>query len=176
MKYSFTSFVALALGASTATAAAISKRDTLPSSFTLDSSTDGLISGFLWSSLMYANSSAYIGNIKYSVYSEPLELSAYGAFTSIHVTPTGWQNLYVYTNESQPIGFTTPHSAYVPNGATTAGLGESSGKFTWDGEQKWKACRVPEDTVDGTYQIYWDGADSLTDCVSVTLTVSAATC
>lgn len=88
-----TSILAAAL-ATVVSSAAIEKRDALPAKFTLQSSTTGL-DGLLWNSLMYANSkfathlscfycrdsiidsyfplgSAYIGNIKYSVYSEPL--------------------------------------------------------------------------------------------------------
>src|SRR5690348_15018955 len=58
-------------------------------------------------SLFYANSSAFIGQIKYQIYSEPLIVS--GAqngidtitFQSIHSSPTGWQQMYVIPHQSR---------------------------------------------------------------------------
>ena len=49
--------------------------------------------------------SAYIGDIKYDTYSQPLILTyplpevGRLSFTSYHASPTGWQNLYIYPAE-----------------------------------------------------------------------------
>jgi hypothetical protein len=85
-------------------------------------------------------------------------------------------------NETAPVGFTTPHSGYIPAGAQYNGFGEVDGKFQLDvgngPEEKWMACKIPEETVSDTYQIYWEGkAGQLTtrECYPVTLKVGAAT-
>ena len=83
-------------------------------------------------------------------------------FTSIHSTPTGWQNLYVFANESKPIQFTQPHSGNIPKGAVTTGFGSTKRHFGLNQggglKEKWKACPVPEAVAEGTWQIYWDGS------------------
>ena len=104
-------------------------------------------------------------------------------FTSFHSSPTGWQNFFVYANQSKPIAFTTPHSGYVPPGAQMAGFGSVGGLLKLDRgvgkgfEGKWKACKVPQGVSQGTWQIYWEGGAPLSpaECSAVTLTVGKAT-
>ncbi|RPB10059.1 hypothetical protein P167DRAFT_537990 [Morchella conica CCBAS932] len=161
--------------------AAIEKRDALPAKFTLTSTSTGL-DGLIYPTLMYANSSAYIGNIKYSTYSESLDLTSGGdgaSFQSFHSSPTGSQRLYVYPTESKPIGFTVPHSAAVPTGAVTTGITQEGGLFAVNGiSGSWKACKVDESKVQGTWQLYWDGAGTLEaeGCVAVNITVAESSC
>jgi len=170
--------------ATAASSAAIEKRnELLPAKFTLQSSTTGL-DDVLYNDLMYANGSAYIGNIKYSVCSEPLLLSGgnkSASFTSIHSTPTGWQNMYIYCEESKPIGFTIPHSGAIPTNASTIGFTECDGLLKFDRgngpEGLWKACPAATELgPTGSWQIYWDGDDMLPDCVEVDLTIVEDTC
>ncbi|KIW86314.1 hypothetical protein Z517_01710 [Fonsecaea pedrosoi CBS 271.37] len=84
-------------------------------------------------SLFYANSSAYIGQIKYQSYSEPLIVSGGRngvdtlTFQSIHASPTGWQQMYVVPRQSRPVGFSTPH------GSPPAGVRTNEFSFNWNG-------------------------------------------
>ncbi|KAF8545319.1 hypothetical protein BDD12DRAFT_721696 [Trichophaea hybrida] len=161
-------------------ATSIHRRDPLPGVFDLESSKAGL-PGLIWSKLMYANGSAYVGNIKYSIFSEPLELFAglSNIFTSIHSPPTGWRTFYVYANESKPIGLTTPHSGFIPIGAQTTGFKKVKELFLLDRgtgkgpEGRWKACPVPENIEQGTWGIYWDGGKKGLgkECIKVELKV-----
>ena len=86
--------------------------------------------------------------------------------------------MYIFANKSEPIGFTAPHSGYVPPGAVVVGFGKSAdGQFTWSGKQLWKACKTSEV---GSWQIYWDGVKSGNglkgkDCTAVGLKVGSAT-
>lgn len=103
------------------------------------------------------------------------------SFTSIHGVPTGSQRIYIYPVESKPIGFTIPHSGAVPTGASTTGFGEYTGAFSFDRgngpENLWKACPVATELAPtGSWQIYWDGAATLSDCVAIDLTVVENTC
>lgn len=69
----------------------------------------------------------------------------------------------MFANQSKPIGFTSPHSAFIPVGAQTMGFGVFDGLFLLDRgagagpEGRWKACPVPESVVGGSWGIYWDG-------------------
>lgn len=57
-------------------------------------------------------------------------------FTSKNQTPTGWQNLYVVDGQVAPAGLTLPHSAALPEGASTTGFGvDKDGYFTHNGKQ-----------------------------------------
>ncbi|KIW64675.1 hypothetical protein PV04_09593 [Phialophora macrospora] len=126
-------------------------------------------------SLFYANNSAYIGQIKYQAYSEPLIVS--GAqhdidtltFQSIHSSPTGWQQMYVTPRQSKPVGFTTPHAS-PPHGVR---VDEFS--FNWDrsglqnhGRNLFYACRDAGGKLAKlhSYQIWWigDGFPSRWSC------------
>ncbi|KIY04060.1 uncharacterized protein Z520_00752 [Fonsecaea multimorphosa CBS 102226] len=114
-------------------------------------------------SLFYANSSAYIGQIKYQSYSEPLIVS--GArngidtitFQSIHSSPTGWQQMYVVPGQSKPVGFSVPH------GSPPAGVRTNEFSFTWNGSLQnhgrnfFYACQDAAGTLAAihSYQIWW---------------------
>jgi hypothetical protein len=80
--------------------------------------------------LSYYQGNLYVGSgPRGEASSEPLILTSGFTFTSYHSSPTGWQNMYVTDKTSlSHIGFTTPHSASVPDGATTTGWA-----FTDDG-------------------------------------------
>ncbi|KAA8899935.1 hypothetical protein FN846DRAFT_959705 [Sphaerosporella brunnea] len=157
-----------------------------PALFDLVSSTDGL-DGLIWNNVMFANGSAYIGNVKYSIESEPLLMTGGSpkyahTFTSFHSAPTGWRTFYVLVNESAPVGFTMPHSGSIPAGAQYVGFGVADGNLQLDvgngPEEKWAACKVPEAVVSGTWQIVWAGKRGALlsrDCTRVTLKVGAAT-
>jgi hypothetical protein len=140
----------------------------------------------IWNNVMFANGTAYVGDIKYSIYSEPL-LSNFPppslfltdggknivtggkdalahTFTSFHQTPTGWQTLYVLADQSRGMGFSTPHSASFPEGAVYRGFGAGHGGFLvldrggGGGVQElWVACRVSEAAARGSWAIVWDG-------------------
>ncbi|KAI5808250.1 hypothetical protein DFH27DRAFT_303013 [Peziza echinospora] len=131
----------------------------------------------------YANSSAYIGDIKYNTYSEPLILSYPDAsvgrlsFTSYHSAPTGWQNLLIFPTENKGISFTIPHSGAVPPTAAVSGFTVDVGGtelFGYNGDTaKWFACPV-EGYADGIRQIVYNGAGEAvsTGCTKVTLKAS----
>ncbi|KAI5821419.1 hypothetical protein BZA77DRAFT_299518 [Pyronema omphalodes] len=141
----------------------------------------------VYPTLMFANGSAYIGNIKYNTYSEPLLLSGlnptYGnIFTSFHSSPTGWQTFFVYENQTRPISFTVPHSGYVPPGAKTTGFGVFDGRFQLKSNgkisEKWIACQVPKDMAPyDSWQILWNGEGKKVDnCKDVKLIARKETC
>ncbi|EXJ63413.1 uncharacterized protein A1O5_11462 [Cladophialophora psammophila CBS 110553] len=125
-------------------------------------------------SLFYANGSAYIGQIKYQTYSEPLIVSgARGGsdritFQSIHSSPTGWQNMYVVPRQSKPIGFSPPH------GSAPVGTRTNEFSFTWNGSLQnhgrnfFYACQDAAGTLAAihSYQIWWiaDGFPSRWMC------------
>lgn len=127
----------------------------------------------------FRSGSAFIGNVKYKTYSEPLLLSGGSpeymhSFTSFHASPTGWQNIYILPAESKPISFTVPHSGAVPAGAQRTGFGVQDGNLkvqneAGDVEEKWVAC--PVEGEDGTMQIFWEGAEKLEGCTKVQLKV-----
>lgn len=77
--------------------------------------------------------------------------------------------MLIYPTESKPIGFTIPHSGAVPEGATTTGFTQDGSSLLFNDEKKWKACAVEGSA--GTWQIYWDGAATLTSCISIDMAV-----
>ena len=112
-------------------------------------------------SLFYANSSAYIGQIKYQIYSEPLIVSgAKGgsdgiSFQSIHQSPTGWQNMYVVPRQSRPVGFSVPHGS-APAGTRTNRFNFNfAGGLMNNGLNLFYACQDNNLRAMHTYQIYW---------------------
>jgi len=117
----------------------------------------------------YANSTIWIGGIKSASYSEPFLVQGESgfAFTSWHSVPTGWQELYIYPNESQPIQFTIPHGGSIPQGAVTDGFAWTANGLTYNGENNFIGCKSLEASAAfETYQIYWagDGAPSGLNC------------
>jgi len=141
----------------------------------------------IWSNVMFANGTAYIGDIKYSVYSEPLLITGgknalAHTFTSFHQTPTGWQTLYVLADQSREMGFSTPHSAFFPKGAVYKGFGARGGFLVLNRggggvQELWVACRVSEAAASGSWAIVWDGkkVGSKRKCVPVRLKVGTTT-
>jgi hypothetical protein len=126
-------------------------------------------------SLFYANSSAYIGQIKYQTYSEPLIVS--GAqngidtltFQSIHSSPNGWQQMYVTPRQSKPVGFSTPR------GSPPQGVRVNEFSFNWNrsglqnhGRNLFYACQDAGGKLAAlhSYQIWWmgDGFPSRWSC------------
>jgi len=121
----------------------------------------------------YANSSIWIGGIKSETYAEPFLVSSGSdslSFTSYHEVPTGWQDVYLFPNSSQPVGFTVPHgSSSTPEGATTTGFAWGSDDYlVFNGENNFIGC---QDTNSAqaelqTYEIFWagNGAPAGVDC------------
>ncbi|KAK5264912.1 hypothetical protein LTR96_009711 [Exophiala xenobiotica] len=117
-------------------------------------------------SLFYANTSAYLGQIKYQIYSEPLIVSGAQrdgsggdgiSFQSIHQSPTGWQNMYVVPRQSRPVGFSVPHGS-APAGTRTNGFSfnpANGGSLVNNGFDLFYACQDRNLAAMHTYQIYW---------------------
>jgi len=114
-------------------------------------------------SLFYANSSAYIGQIKYQIYSEPLIVSGAAngidtlTFQSIHTSPTGWQQMYVVPRQSKPVAFSPPH------GSPPAGTRANEFRFGFNGGllnhglNYFYACQDTAGTLAAihSYQLWW---------------------
>ncbi len=117
--------------------------------------------------LSYANSSAYLGQIKYQTYSEPLIVSGANvdgstgnglSFLSIHSAPTGGQEMYLVPHQTQPIGFSVPHGG-APPGVRTTGFGfNNQGVLENNGRNLFYACQDAEQAALNSYQIWWWGA------------------
>ncbi|BFZ63134.1 hypothetical protein YB2330_004254 [Saitoella coloradoensis] len=107
----------------------------------------------------------YVGQIRYETASEPFIFP----FTSIHSSPTGWQSLYIYPNETRPVGFTVPHSGAVPTNASTDVALLEDGQFgnAADRSAKWVICPTGQS---GIAQLYWEGGEKNTSCDAVKLT------
>jgi hypothetical protein len=115
----------------------------------------------------YANNGAFLGEIKYQLYSEPLILSGAGStvgfgsgltFSSIHSTANGAQQGYIVPHQTQPIGFSVPHGT-PPAGVKTAGFAfDGSGTLTHNGLNRFYACQDASQAAINTYQIWWWGA------------------
>jgi len=125
--------------------------------------------------LSYANESAFIGQVKYQQYSEPLIVS--GAmvapdtdgglgFLSEHSAPTGFQYGYILPGMTAPLRFTTPHTGgAVPDGAATTGFRFSGGgPLMYNDENKFYACQGPDQAAINTYQVWWIGGEQPVGC------------
>lgn len=116
--------------------------------------------------VLYANSSAYLGGVKFQSYSEPLVVGNLTvdqsslAFQSIHSSPTGFQLMYLYPYESKPVWFSVPHGS-PPAGVVTAGFSfsQEGALLNW-GANNFHACRDAKLEDLNAYQIYWFGAGS----------------
>ena len=111
--------------------------------------------------LSYANSSAYLGEIKYQEYSEPLVVSGGSGgltFQSIHQAPTGEQEMYVVPGETQPVGFSVPHGGAPPGVSTTGFSFGPLGNLNWEGKNKFWACQNAEQAELNSWQVWWAGA------------------
>ena len=112
----------------------------------------------------YANSSAYIGAIKYQTYAEPLVVGDFSgtdnsvSFLSIHQAPTGYQEMYITPHQSKPVGFSVPHGG-APEGVSTTGFSFGpKGALLHNGLNKFYACQDSELAALSSYQIYWNAA------------------
>jgi len=107
--------------------------------------------------------SIWIGGIKSATYSEPFLVQGETgfSFTSWHSVPTGWQELYIFPNETQPVQFTVPHGGSIPEGAVTDGFAWTANGLTLNGENNFIGCKSSEaSSAFDTYEIYWAGAGS----------------
>jgi hypothetical protein len=116
--------------------------------------------------LSYANSSAWLGRIKYQTYSEPLVVSGAGvggasdglSFQSIHSDPNGIQQAYIIPHQTKPIGFSTPHGS-PPQGVRTTGWSfAKDGTLLNNGLDLFYACQNAEQAALHSYEIWWFGA------------------
>ena len=128
----------------------------------------------MYTNLMFANNSAYIGQIRYEQYSEPLIINAEGGFTSQHQSPTGFTAAYVFPGQTAPLGFTTPHGGlFPPAGASSVGFNFTGQLWGVNGTtSNWVACPIAYSS-DGnwtTAQIYWQGGAVNSSCTPVNLT------
>ncbi|EXJ65334.1 hypothetical protein A1O7_01675 [Cladophialophora yegresii CBS 114405] len=119
------------------------------------------------SHVSYANTSAYIGQIKYQSYAEPLVVSAFTAtdsssngvsFLSIHQSPTGFQNMYIIPEETQPVGFSVPHGSAPQGVSTTRFSFGADGALLHEGVNNFYACQNAEQAAMNSFQIWWFGA------------------
>jgi len=111
--------------------------------------------------LQYANTSAYLGEVKYQSYAEPLVVNSLTAgtdgfsFLSIHSSPTGFQQMYVVPHKSQPIGFSVPHGG-PPAGVRTTGFSFGArGQLLNNNLNLFFACQDEALADLHAYQIYW---------------------
>ena len=158
---------ATALMASSATAAPLSERQTSTDGYGLSISGGRFDVNYLQTlRLSYANTSAYLGQIKYQEYSEPLVVSGAGvngasdglSFLSIHSSPTGFQEMYVVPHETQPVGFSVPHGG-APAGVRTSGFSFGpGGNLLNNGKNLFYACQNAEQAAIDSYQVWWFGA------------------
>jgi hypothetical protein len=116
------------------------------------------------SRVSYANTSAYIGQIKYQAYAEPLVIGNFSgddngvSFLSIHQSPTGFQQMYIVPDETQPVGFSVPHGG-APQGVSTSGFSFGpEGALLHAGVNNFYACQNAEQAALNSYQIWWWGA------------------
>jgi len=126
----------------------------------------------MYTNLMFANNSAFIGQVRYQQDSEPLIITAESGFTSQHQAPTGFTSAYVYPGQTQPIEWTIPHSGLVPEGASTQGFGFTGDLWGVNGTTNaWVACPVAF-AEDGNWtiaQIWYQGGEVNSACTPVNL-------
>jgi hypothetical protein len=112
--------------------------------------------------LSYANSSAYLGQIKYQSYAEPLIVGDFTqgkdnsvSFLSIHQSPTGYQQMYVVPHQTQPVGFSVPHGG-APQGVSTTGFSFGPrGALLHNGVNRFYACQNAALAQENSYQLWW---------------------
>jgi hypothetical protein len=128
----------------------------------------------MYTNLMFANNSAFIGQVRYQQESEPLIISAESGFTSQHQAPTGFTSAYVYPGQTKPIEWTLPHTGFlVPEGASAQGFNFTGDLWGVNGTTNaWVACPVAF-AEDGNWtiaQIYYQGGEVNKACAPVNLT------
>jgi hypothetical protein len=165
----------LALAATTVSAAPVTeKRQAVDGNFGLAVGLEGIFDlNYLQTyKVSYANNSAFLGQVKYQQYSEPLVVS--GAlvagdtdgglsFLSEHQAPTGSQYAYILPGVTAPLQFTTPHTGgEMPNGASATGFKFSGGgPLMHNNKNLFYACQGPDQAAINTYQIWWKGGKQL---------------
>ena len=158
---------AVALIATTTASPVLQERQTAQGNFALAIGGGRFDFNYLQSfKLFYANSSAWIGQIKYQSYSEPLIVSGADvagntddlSFLSIHSVPTGFQEAYIVPHQTQPIGFSIPHGSPPPGVRTTGWAFDGNGILTNNGHNLFYACQNAEQAAINSYQIWWWGA------------------
>lgn len=164
----FTSSIIAAAGLlASATAAPVEERQVAADGFGLSIGGAAFDINYLQSyRLSYANSSAYIGQIKYQEYSEPLVVQGANingaadglSFLSIHAAPTGFQQMYVVPHQTQPVGFSVPHGGPPPGVRTTGFSFGPAGNLLNNGRKLFYACQNAADAEINSYQIWWFGA------------------
>lgn len=162
----FTSSIFAAAAGLLATAAPLEERQVAADGFGLSIGGGAFDANYLQTyRLSYANSSAYIGQIKYQTYSEPLVVqgadingAADGlSFISIHSAPTGFQEMYIIPHETQPVGFSVPHGSPPANVRTTGFTFGPAGNLLNNGKKLFYACQNAADAEINSYQIWWFG-------------------
>jgi hypothetical protein len=98
-----------------------------------------------------ADDGAYLGEIRYQLYSEPLIVSGAGVsagsgsgltFESIHSTANGGQEAYFVPKQTKPIGFSAPHGT-PPAGVRISSFAfNGSGTLTNNGLNSFYACQM----------------------------------
>lgn len=159
--------VAAALIATTTASPVLQERQTAQGNFALAIVGGRFNLNYLQSfKLFYANSTAWIGQIKYQSYSEPLIVAGADvagnsdvlSFLSIHSAPTGFQEAYIVPHQTQPIGFSIPHGSPPPGVRTTGWAFDRNGILTNNGHNLFYACQNAEQAAINSYQIWWWGA------------------
>lgn len=116
-----------------------------------------------YTTLSYANSTAYLGQISQQLYSEKLLLSSVGgyglAFQSWHSAAHELQSMYINPNVTGPVLFTNP-GGNVPAGFDAQGFGfdNAAGALTNDGENKFIFCQDVEESSLNSWELWWEGA------------------
>jgi len=106
----------------------------------------------------FANGSLFIGQASTDLYSEPF-YAAYGGggigFTSYHESPTGFTSLFLFPNDTMPVGLTIPHSGGLLPGTRNSGFGfNTDGYLTFGGVNNFIGCT---NSVKNSFQIFWLG-------------------
>lgn len=113
----------------------------------------------------YANSSVYLGEIKYQTYSEPLlvtgasDSSTIISFQSIHSVPTGSQRLYLWPRQSKPLGFSIPHGSPPQGSRSGAWAFDGQGNLENNRRNLLYACQNEELEAINSWQMWWIAGD-----------------
>ena len=119
-----------------------------------------------YTTLSYANSTAYLGQISQQIYSKKLLLSSVGgnglAFQSWHTATNELQLIYINLNVTGPVLFTNP-SGDVLAGFKAQGFGfdNVAGALINDGENRFIFCQDMEDSSLNSWELWWEGAGEL---------------
>ncbi|MCJ1323073.1 hypothetical protein MMC15_008424 [Xylographa vitiligo] len=114
----------------------------------------------------YANSSLWVGGIKYEIYSEPFTFQSDSQpttsllFTSYHSAPTDAQYVYIGTNFTLPL-FSVPGPFNLPSSGAFDITGfefDSTDRLSYRGRYNFVGCRnIALESQLETYKIWWAG-------------------